>query len=61
MSQWWIAALAPMVGLIGLCALLLPGTSAESDRAARSGGDRIWLTRRVAPTEVDGRLRPPAS
>ncbi|HYF76986.1 MAG TPA: hypothetical protein VD973_07645 [Symbiobacteriaceae bacterium] len=61
MSQWWIAALAPMVGLIGLCALLWPGADAESDRAARSGGGRIRLTRRAAHIEADGRLSPPAS
>jgi hypothetical protein len=61
MSQWWIAALAPTMGLVGLFALLWPGAGAESDREARSGGGRIRLARRVATIEADGRLRPPAS
>lgn len=60
MSQWWIAALAPMVGLIGLCGLLWPSAGTESGRVARSDG-RIRLTRPTATLEVDGHLTPPAS
>lgn len=60
MSQWWIAALAPLIGLLGLCGLLWPGAGTVSGRVARSDG-RVRVTRTIPPVEVDGRLSPPAS
>lgn len=59
MSQWWIAALAPLVGLVGLCGLLWPGAGAGRDRVAGAGG-QIRLIRRAPALEADGRLHPPA-
>ncbi|MDF2626464.1 MAG: hypothetical protein K0R39_295 [Symbiobacteriaceae bacterium] len=60
MSQWWIAGLAPIIGLIGLCGLLWPGASTRSDRVARSAGP-IRLHRPAPTAEVEVHLSPPAS